>query len=253
MKKISLMFVAFIFVFECFGQSSSKEVIYGTVRADGYQKITKSAMWAIRPEAKIIYEGGHPTGYTVVVLDQDYFVRFVDGENNQFDRNYIVFPKGSVVYIDDKTDQFYSAICGNKIEYIRAVNLVEFKTDVVQQSNSSSTNEIDDWGAYKSPRKLFESYEEEEINPNYSNSVEEKEKLKFFKRKGVRIIGGAIVGLGVVYLGDKLVSLLNSDYIDTVETRTMSPGIPAVEPRTTPGLPSDSRTMPGGIGFKFNF
>jgi len=129
MKKVSLMFFAFIFVFECFGQSGSKEVIYGTVRTDGYQKITKGAMWAIRPEAKVIYEGGHPAGYTIVVLDQDYFVRFVDGENNQFDRNYIVFPKGAIVYTDDKTNQFYSAICGNKIEYIRPVDMITIKTE----------------------------------------------------------------------------------------------------------------------------
>lgn len=256
MKAIIFLITLFL-GFECFGQVTPKEVIYGTIRTDGYQKITKGAFWTTRPEAKLIYEGKTPPkGYNVYVLESDYFVRFQNGENNQFDQNYIVFPRGEKVYTYN--GQFYSAICGNKIEYIRAVNLVEIKTVVIQrESNFSSTNEVDDWGAYKSPRKLFESYEEE-INPNYSNSfvVEEKEKLKFFKRKGVRIIGGAIVGIGVVYLGDKLVRSFDSDYIDPIpiiEPRTMPPGIPAVEPRTTPGLPADPRTMPGGIGFVFNF
>lgn len=148
MKKIGLMFLLFIFVFNCFGQSGSKEVIYGTVRADGYQKITKGAMWTIRPEAKVIYEGGHPAGYTVVVLEQDYFVRFAEGEHNQFDRNYIVFPRGSIVYTDDKTNQFYSAICGNKIEYIRPV-------DMVTINESPSVNNQANW-AYKEPKKVVQ-------------------------------------------------------------------------------------------------
>ena len=106
------------------GQSLSKEIIYGTVMSDGYQKITKGAMWGTRPVAKSIYEGAHPQGYTVVILEKEYFVRFAENEHNNLDRNYIIFPKGSIVYSDDKTGQFYSALCGNRIVYIRPVELV---------------------------------------------------------------------------------------------------------------------------------
>lgn len=120
------MFFALAFVLNCFGQ---KEIIYGTVRTDGYQNIKKGAKWADRPEAKEIYQGGHPAGYTIHKLEEDYFVRFVDGENNELDRNYIVFPKDSIVYTDT-TGQFYSAKCGNKIEYIRSVNMVSIQPQV---------------------------------------------------------------------------------------------------------------------------
>jgi hypothetical protein len=126
-----------------FGQSSSKEVIYGTVRSDGYQKITTGAFWSERPEAKIIYEGGNtPSGYAVFVLEKDYYVRFVDTEHNNLDRNYIVFPKGEKVYANNISGYFYSAKCGNRIESLQPVDRVKIveKTVLVKDTTPTSTS-----------------------------------------------------------------------------------------------------------------
>lgn len=181
------------------GQVSPKEVIYGTVRTDGYQKITKGAFWATRPEAKMIYEGAHPEGYTVVVLDKDFFVRFVDGENNQFDKNYIVFPRGEIVYADNRTNQFYSAMCGNKIEYIRPVDLVEVKTnDVVQQQQQSKQ---DDW-SFMAPKKVYGN----EVPDLFYSPIKEKK----FKGKPVIIVGGVVVGLSSIGYG--IYSLITNNH-----------------------------------------
>ena len=127
MKKLcfTLFLFAFAFGLECFGQQ--KEVVYGTVRTDGYQKITKGAFWAMRPEAKLIYQGSYLDGYRSTTLEADYFVRFKDGQHNRLDNNYIVFPKGEKVYEDLNTGKIYSAKCGNEIEYIRPVNMVEVR------------------------------------------------------------------------------------------------------------------------------
>jgi len=103
----------------------AQEVVVGNVRTDGYQKITKGAYWNKRPVAKLIYNGSYPPGYNVYVLEQEYFVRFIDEEHNSLDCNYIVFPKGAIVY-SDQSGQYYAAICGNKIEYIKPVENVKF-------------------------------------------------------------------------------------------------------------------------------
>ena len=131
MKKFSLFCLLFAFAFglECNGQTQ-REVVYGTVRTDGYQKITKGAFWRTRPEAKLIYQGSYPDGFKVITLESDYFVRFVDGESNQNDKNYIIFPQGEKVY-EATNGQLYSAKCGNRIEYIRPVNMVEFRNVII--------------------------------------------------------------------------------------------------------------------------
>jgi hypothetical protein len=142
MKATMVLFLVTLALgFECFGQVSPKEVIYGTVRTDGYQKITKGAFWTTRPEAKLIYEGGTPEGYNVFVLESDYFVRFKNGENNQFDQNYIIFPRGEKVYTD-RSGQFYSAMCGNKIEYLRRIDLVTITNEQQQQLQGQANASI---------------------------------------------------------------------------------------------------------------
>lgn len=104
--------------------AQEKEVVYGTVRTDGYQKITRGALWSKRPEAKKIFEGSVPTGFKVYTLESEYFVRFVDDEHNKLDRNYIVFPAGEKVYTNEN-GQYFAAICGNRIDYLRPVDLVK--------------------------------------------------------------------------------------------------------------------------------
>ena len=95
-------------------------VSFGTVRTDGYEKITLGAFWKKRPEAKLVYNGSTPPGVEVVTLDKEYFVRFMEKENNGKDNNYIIFPKGSKIYY--KNSRCFSAKCGNEIEFIKPVD-----------------------------------------------------------------------------------------------------------------------------------
>ena len=107
-KKVFFLLVLIVGVLQVWGQP---EIIYGTVRTDGFQKVIKGALWSKRPEAKMIYNGQKPEGYDVHVLQTDCFVRFIDGEHNQFDRNYIVVPAGQKIYAD-KNGNLHLAICG---------------------------------------------------------------------------------------------------------------------------------------------
>ena len=133
-----IFLITLAFGLDCVGQKTSKdtiiygadgaakEILYGSIRTDGYNNITLGAFWGTRHEAKVVYDGGEPEGYSSFTLATDCFVRFKDGEHNSKDINYIVFPKGARVYMDNNTHQFYSAKCGNKIEYIRPVDRVVF-------------------------------------------------------------------------------------------------------------------------------
>jgi hypothetical protein len=87
------------------------------------RNITKKAYWSKRPEAKEVYEGKTPAGVTVYEIDQDYLARFADGENNGLDKNYIIFPKGQRVY--KKGNTVYAAICGNKLEYFKPLDILK--------------------------------------------------------------------------------------------------------------------------------
>jgi hypothetical protein len=132
MKKITFFVVLLMLGLQTFSQG----VIYGTVKTDGYQKITRGAFWQKRPEAKRIYEGKTVPGFTVYVLESDYFVRFEENEHNSFDRNYIIFPKGEIVYTDPKGN-FYAAICGNKIQFLQQVGVVEIVEKTEEQEIGS--------------------------------------------------------------------------------------------------------------------
>lgn len=189
-------------------QEQQKEVICGTVRADGYNQITTGAFWSKRPEAKMIYEGLYPSGYRVFVLEQDYYVRFVDKEHNNLDRNYIIFPKGAIVYADS-LGIFYSAKCGNQIEYIRPVDMVRI---VVEKEfvTIKDTNSIPTASSYY----ITNNYYQEEKQP-----VPE---IILKKKNGwvlpVCIVGGVTITVGIVYF---FYSLARHD--DVIQPRTMPP------------------------------
>ena len=124
MKKIIFVLAILFGGLSIFGQT-------GTPRTDGYNNITKGAFWSSRPEAKVIYEGGYPSGYDVTELPSDCFVRFVDKEHNQKDLNYIIFPKGSKIYQDLSTGKWYAAYCGNQIEFWQPVEKTKIVVDSI--------------------------------------------------------------------------------------------------------------------------
>lgn len=206
---------------------AQEEVVYGTVRTDGYQKITKGAFWSKRPEAKIIYEGGNaPSGYAVYVLEKDYYVRFIDSEHNNLDRNYIVFPKGEKVYADNVSGSFYSAKCGNEIEFIRPVDMVrivEVEKEVIVRDtipmpvSSSVYLNIRTNNYYELPQ------------PNV------EQKLKKGRFIPVVVIGGIMVGVGLGYL---IYSLISNHH--------GGPGGAPVTIPTTPIVPVVPGGGPGG-------
>jgi hypothetical protein len=222
-----VVFLAFAFGLECVGQvSSTKEVIYGTVRTDGYSKITKGAYWLSRPESKMVYQGATPPGVTVYVLESEYFVRFVDGEFNQNDKNYIVFPKGEKVYV--MNGQYYAAICGNRIEYIRPVDMVTIKTidaEVVEKTVSKTESKQ----SFSFPEDLGGStVETKQVQKQaWSYETPAPVRKKFFKRRGVKI-GGVVIGVGGV--SGILYAILHKGA--SPNHGEMSKGRPFVDPAT---------------------
>lgn len=119
MKKVIAFFVIIMLV-ASFGSQmvfsqGKKETVYGSINYDGFHGIEKGFMWTKRPEAKEIFEGRIPSGVDEIkTLDGDYFVKFVEGEYSSLDKNYIVFPKGEVIY--KKNGHWFSSRCGNMIE-----------------------------------------------------------------------------------------------------------------------------------------
>jgi hypothetical protein len=141
MKKLLFFLMTILLVALSSSQIVAQEAIYyGTVEFDGYQNIKLGASWSKRPEAKMIYNGSCPPGYTVYILDQDYIIRFADGECNDKDNNYIVVPKGEKVY-SDKSGFYYFAKCGNKIVFIKPVGSmeeIERVPDVIDVDNNDT-------------------------------------------------------------------------------------------------------------------
>ena len=169
--------------------SKAQNVIFGTVRYDGFNKITKGAFWASRPEAKRVYLGENPEGVEVIILDQDYFVRFVEAEHNNFDRNYIVFPKGQKLY--KKNNKVYAAICGNEVEFYQPVEntkIVE-KTTILNPATAAGNIFFD-------PPKR----EEKNTNPIFIPDPVKEGKKKSFKIGWVIIPAAAILTGTVTYL-----------------------------------------------------
>lgn len=205
MKKI-IFLLAVLFCSQLSAQE--KEVVYGTVRIDGYQKITKGAFWATRPEAKMVYNNQYLDGVEVKTLESDYFVRFIDSEHNNFDGNYIIFPKGERIY--KKNGNWYAAICGNQIDYFQSVNNI-----IIQGNNESNLNLnlvnsepkgfLDpDSKAFSFPKDLGTASREFKSSEQ-SNLVEIPKTKKVVNLRKVVIIG-VPVGLG---MGALLYALLS--------------------------------------------
>ncbi len=154
--------------------NAQDEIIHGSVRYDGFQKVTKGYYWKTRPEARMVYEGSQPPGVQVFTLESDYYLRFIDSEHNNFDRNYIIVPKGEKVYT--KNGKYYLAICGNEIEYLRPVDQVKVvevpvkvKPDTVYLAPKKDT-------IYLQPERLGIPTEREQRNwePEPEREVEQK-------------------------------------------------------------------------------
>ncbi|MEI7689336.1 MAG: hypothetical protein WCI91_04115 [Candidatus Nomurabacteria bacterium] len=227
MKKFGfiLFVIAFAFGLECNAQYSAKKVVfYGTVRDDGYYKITQGAFWRIRPEAKIIFEGGEVEGYTRIVLDRASFVRFVDKEHNQLDKNYIVFPEGEIVYSNNKTGKFYSAKCGNEIEYIGKVSSIEILPEKVAEEQKIIQLEQGIVADYGGGKKIENQLPVNPIVPNINPEIVKK---KFFQKRGVKI-GCFVIGAGGV--GGVLYAILHKGA--SAPHGTMSGGRPYTPPTT---------------------
>lgn len=155
MKKLMMMMVV---LFVGLQISAQKEIEYGDIRKDGYEKITKGAFWKKRPEAKMIYEGSYPLGFNVYRLKKDHFVRFVDGEHNSLDINYIVFPEGEKVYTNE-SGQFFSAKCGNRIVYIKPVEMVKVKIVEVPLEPSIEYQDVPmELGGQQEPVTIINNY-----------------------------------------------------------------------------------------------
>ena len=221
-----------------------KETIYGSVRTDGYQKITKGAFWETRKEAKMIYDGLVPPGCKVYTLSEEYFVRFVDSEHNKNDGNYIIFPEGAKVYTKDGF--WYSALCGNRIEYLRPVAQVKIveREKIIEVEKPLPESKIEsklpvDYGGKKLMAEAAEA-SKQQAEPDLNLPKTHK---KFFKRTGV-IIGCFVVGTGGV--GGLLYAILHKGA--TVPPHaSMSGGRPFDTTGTTTGTTStDSGGSTGG-------
>ena len=226
MKKFFILVLLAIVSTQVFAQIE-KEIIYGVVRTDGYEKITQGAMWSKRPEARDIYYGYHPSGYDVYVLEEEYYVRFAEGEHNRQDINYIVFPKGEIVYADS-TGQFYSAKCGNKIEYIRPVKMVVVVEKILERVIEK---EVKDTVFLTKPIIVYK----ETTNNEPRKTFPEPQKIKKQISPGLIIFGGITLGISIA----GLIYCLTSGG---------SSGGPGGAPTTPPTPGGPGGTPPGGGG-----
>lgn len=239
MKKIVFLLLLVTCWLGVFGQVSSKEVIYGTVRSDGYQKITTGAFWSERPEAKIIYEGGNtPSGYVVYVLEKDYYVRFVDKEHNNLDRNYIVFPKGEKVYANNISGYFYSAKCGNRIESIQPVDMVKIVEKIVEKrvATKETTSSASILSSYNNYYETTNYYQQ----PQVRNVVKKRGEVKIWK---IVIPVGAMI-VAVIAILSKRSHSTNNYYNNDNGNPGGAPITPPVVPPVIP--PVDQGGGPGG-------
>ncbi len=231
MKKLFLI-VAFVVTTLTVNAQQQDQILYGNVQYDGYYNIKKGAFWKVRPEAKAIYEGGYPEGYSVYKLKQDYFVRFAKGNYSAKTRNYIVFPAGTKVYKNNLTGEFFAAICGNKIVFLKPVNQVIIKQsepktvyrdrivrDTVYQTKTRTVvkeveQELDDCTkAALGLQKIQMMYDGHQIKRRQAKALLLQLKQQFpecsmnfklhYRNTGAKIltnVGSGIVGIGLGYL-----------------------------------------------------
>ncbi len=230
MKKFFILVLLAIVSTQVFAQIH-KEIIYGVVRTDGYEKITQGAMWSKRPEARDIYYGYRPSGYDIYVLEEEYYVRFAEGEHNRLDINYIVFPKGEIVYADS-SGVFYSAKCGNKIEYIRPVKRVIVVEKILDRVIEK---EVKDTVFLTKPIIVYK----EKINSEPREIVPKPQKFKKQISPGLIIFGGITLGVSIAGLIYYLASGGSSGGPGGAPTTPPNPGGPG-------GAPLGGGGGPGG-------
>lgn len=205
MKKVFIFLVFVLGVLETLGQNSEiPNIVYGELDYTGYSKVTKGAFWSKRPEAKIVYEGGKPEGVDTFRLQTDFFVLFAKGESNPLDINYIVFPKGEMVYFKDGS--FYAAVCGNRIaNIIRVGPEVIFKKDeteltVLKEQLATSKATIDSLNT--EGQKKVEAVEKVKEEIKTISPQEEEKKETWWKKNKKWIIplgsGAIITAVGFV-------------------------------------------------------
>jgi hypothetical protein len=131
MKKIIFILLTALLGSQVAFSQNQEQLAYGTVRSDGFNKITKGAFWSKRPKAKEVYEGLYPKDVEIILLTSDHFVRFVNKENNGRDNNYIVFPKGEKIYRDFISKKYYAAVCGNEVEFFQPVENTRIVVDTM--------------------------------------------------------------------------------------------------------------------------
>ena len=116
-----------------------KETVYGSINYDGFKAVSKGAMWAKRPEAKEIFEGRIPAGIQEIKkLETDYLITFVPNEHNKLDGNFIIFPAGEIIY--KKDGRWFSARCGNEIQFWRPLNEVQVVEKTAEASQQPIAN-----------------------------------------------------------------------------------------------------------------
>ncbi|MDP4032276.1 MAG: hypothetical protein Q8P60_05375, partial [Pseudorhodobacter sp.] len=163
----------------------------------------KGAFWKERPEAKIIYEGGKPPkGFTGYELASFSFLRFIEGEHSAKDGNYIVAPPGAKIYTDS-IGQFYSAECGNKIEFIGPVERFILmpmppKQDSTKAVSSGIVNNITN-----NTVNNYYTTKDTTVNKPYQ-FVPDTIQTKWYNTAVARIVEGGLLAFG----GYKLYGLL---------------------------------------------
>lgn len=205
MKKIIIFIIALFLGLETKAQNT---IVYGTIDYEGFNSIQKGAFWDKRPEAKIIFEGGRPSGVEEIkILTSNTFIKFIKGEHNNFDRNYIIFPIGEIIY--KKDGRWYSARCGNEIEYWKTVNEVKIKTDDSKNVTRQETERsLDTERSLSSQDYLADQIQTEFKSASSHSQVKTSDlnlppplKKKLFQKTGVQIgcatiaVGGIITGI----------------------------------------------------------
>ncbi len=250
MKKLTKYIVILVLaLLGCNQTKAQTEVVLGTVRYDGFNNITKGAFWSTRPEAKMVYNGGYPPGVEVIVLDKDYYVRFIDSEHNSGDKNYIIFPKGEKVYT--KNGNYYAAVCGNQIEYLRPVDQVKIIQEKPVVPTVTYANVVIRDTTYEIVKVKKEVEEEEEkpqersykggpscnCEPVYENRRVYDERRRTYVM--VRINVNA-----------NMQRRQQPYYAPQQTIRTMPQGIPANGNPGGGGIPAGRRTMPRGTPYR---
>lgn len=285
MKKLYVFFLLAALVLSSqmvIGQTSTstKELFFGTFKYDGFANITKGHHWPDRPESKEVYEGRTPAGVKVITLQSDYFVRFISSEHNANDDNYIIFPKGEKIY--EKDGKVYAAICGNEIEFYMAINMFRVVQDTIiakypeliknfpstavakveVHTNDSTTTVTATATATSGSDSSAIATATVSVVINNLGKTDLNQSIKDLSKKAPtdsttwwhdhkKAVLWTAAGIAVTS------AILIADDNDwwrnkTLDLRTMPPGLGDKEVEQKPGIDSDPRSMPSGLGMDTN-